>query len=475
MDILLTNFIHALRNADIRISTAETLDALNAVELVGYGDRKLLKNSLALALPKTLEEKAVFDTTFDQFFASRGVSSLQTPGSDGVDEPSDAAPTADRGQNQSGGSQDGQNPQSTPSSRQSTSPAKQPGESEMHGSSVADGVRLEPQSALGQLLTRGNQIEIDIAINSAGERVKAYEIEVFTQKGVYTRRIMEAMGLAALQTEIGELAGSEDVAERRLSQDLIRRRDWLQVAVRDYVERQFLLHADVTGKRLREDLLRNVRLGTIDQRHRRIVQDLVRRMARRLVAAYSRRRKVFDRGSLHVPRTLRRNMKYDDAIFDLHWKSVKVDRPRVMAICDVSGSVANYASFMLMFLYSLDEVLPKVRSFAFSSDLAEVSDLFAQYDIDAAMALTLKQYGGGSTDYGQAFADFRRLCLEDIDKRTTIVILGDARSNYGDARTDVLKEIYERCKRLIWLNPERALSGTPATPKCGISQPIVTR
>jgi len=434
MDRLLTNFIRALRNADIRISTAETLDAFSAVELVGYSDRALLKDSLALVLPKTVEEKAAFDTTFDQFFSYRATGSLGPAEQirDDIDGSgaSDAA-AAEQGQSQSGGGQDGQNPQS-----------------------ILAGELPIPHSALGQLLARGNQIEIGIAINAAGERVKVHEIEVFTQKGVYTRRIMEAMGLAGLQEEITELTKNTGVAERRLAQDLTHRREWLQETVRDYVEHQFLLHADVTGKRLREDLLRNVRLGAIDHRHRRVVQDLVRRMARRLVAAYSRRKKVFDRGSLHVPRTLRRNMKYDDAIFDLHWKSVKVDRPRVLAVCDVSGSVANYASFMLMFLYSLDEVLPKMRSFAFSSDLAEVSDLFAHHDIDTAMALTLKQYGGGSTDYGQAFADFRKLCLEDIDRRTTVIVLGDARNNYGDARTDVLKEIYNRCKRLIWLNPE---------------------
>jgi uncharacterized protein with von Willebrand factor type A (vWA) domain len=46
------------------------------------------------------------------------------------------------------------------------------------------------------------------------------------------------------------------------------------------------------------------------------------------------------------------------------------------------------------------------------------------------------------------------LCLEAIDKRTTLIVLGDARNNYGDARSDVLKELYDRCRRLLWLNPE---------------------
>lgn len=203
-----------------------------------------------------------------------------------------------------------------------------------------------------------------------------------------------------------------------------------------------------------------MRLSTLDQRHHRLLQDLVRRMARRLAAAYSRRRKVFSRGRLHVPRTLRRNVKYDDAIFGLHWRSVRVEHPKLFAVCDVSGSVASHANFMLLFLYSLGEVLPRVRSFAFSSALAEVSGLFACHGIEEAMALTVRLYGG-SSDYGQALDDFRRFCLDDIGRCTTVIVLGDARNNDGDSRIDVLKQIYERCRRLIWLNPEpRSMWGT---------------
>ena len=98
--------------------------------------------------------------------------------------------------------------------------------------------------------------------------------------------------------------------------------------------------------------------------------------------------------------------------------------------------------------------MPKVRSFAFSSDLAEVTELFERNRIEDAIAKTLRDYAGGSTDYGQAFLDFRKLCMDEVDNRTTIIILGDARNNYGDPRTDILKEMYDRSKRVIWLNPE---------------------
>ncbi len=204
---------------------------------------------------------------------------------------------------------------------------------------------------------------------------------MFTQKGLYTRRIMEQMGLNDLSREITSLRQSRSTPARRLGQELKKRREWLREQVRDYVEQQFLLHADATGRRLREDLLRKVKLSNVEQRNFRLIQEVVFRMAKKLAALHSRRKKVFKRGALNVPRTLRHNMAYDGAIFDLHWKSVKIDRPKVFAICDVSGSVANYARFMLMFLYSLEEVMPKVRSFAFSSDLAEVTELVrAQQD-----------------------------------------------------------------------------------------------
>ena len=116
--------------------------------------------------------------------------------------------------------------------------------------------------------------------------------------------------------------------------------------------------------------------------------------------------------------------------------------------------MAQVARFLLMFLYSLNEVLPKVRSFAFSGRLGEVTDLFNEKDIEEAITETLREHGGGSTDYGQALLDLEALALDDIDHRTTVIILGDARSNFGNPRSDVLDRIHDRARRVIWLNPE---------------------
>ena len=89
-----------------------------------------------------------------------------------------------------------------------------------------------------------------------------------------------------------------------------------------------------------------------------------------------------------VRRTLRRNLRYDGALFDLHWKQIKVEPPKVFVICDVSGSVRTVSRFLLTFLYSLGEVLPLVRAFAFSNELGEVTPFFTDFPLDDASTIS---------------------------------------------------------------------------------------
>jgi len=155
-----------------------------------------------------------------------------------------------------------------------------------------------------------------------------------------------------------------------------------------------------------------------------------------------------------VRQTLRRNLSFDGALFNLAWRRAKVERPKLIVLCDVSGSVAAVSRFFLMFLYSLDEVMPRTRSFVFSNRAGEISDMMRDGDVDQVMEQALRAYGGGSTDYWQSMQDLAEAVLDKVDHRTTLMILGDARSNFGDPGHKVLKEFHERARRVIWLNPE---------------------
>lgn len=197
-----------------------------------------------------------------------------------------------------------------------------------------------------------------------------------------------------------------------------------------------------------------MRLTQADKSDYQIMSGIIKKMARRLISVHSRRKRKSQRGMLDIRSTIRANQEYDGILFETIWKKTKVDRPKIVALCDVSGSVANVSRFFLMFLHSLTEILPNVRTFAFSNKAGEVTDLFENKDIEVAAAETLLLNGGGSTDYGQAFVDLEGLLENNIDRKTTVIILGDARSNYGDPRCDVLKTIQEKSKRILFLNPE---------------------
>ena len=183
------------------------------------------------------------------------------------------------------------------------------------------------------------------------------------------------------------------------------------------------------------------------------MHELVRKMAKKLATRHARKRRVYRRGKLDMARTLRRGIPQDGVLFHTYWKQVRREKPQVLALCDVSGSVAAYAKFLLLFLYSLQDVLPRVRSFAFSSQLGEVSQWFDELPVEEAIERTNQRYGG-ATDYGNSLRDFAALALDDINTNTTVIILGDARNNRGNPELDIMRSIYQRAKRVIWLNPE---------------------
>lgn len=434
MTEVLGDFIRALRAADVRVSTSESIDAGNVVELVGLDDRGRLRDGLSQVLAKSEDEKEAFRDTFDRFFAfdqfkSRGQGEPGETDEAGESE-REAGDRENASQGQSGG-------------------MPGPGGGGMEGEPSGD---MPSPEDLVQMLEGGDQAALQMALAEAARQAQLNRIRLFTQRGMYVRRMMEIMGLNGLQDEIER---REDRGEQGRADALRGLRDQLRADVRDYVEKQLEIFTANSGRQLREEVLSQVRLGNIDRRDMKIMHGLVARMAKRLVALHSRRRKVDKRGQLDVRRTLRANVEFDGLMFHTIWKQQKIDRPKVMAICDVSGSVAQVARFLLMFLYSVQEVLPRVRSFAFSGQLGETTQMFeATRKIEEAIANALREHGGGSTDYGQAFVDFERLALDDVDHRTTVLILGDARSNYGNPRGDILKKIHARARRVIWLNPE---------------------
>jgi uncharacterized protein with von Willebrand factor type A (vWA) domain len=422
MSDMMLRLLRAARGAGVRISVAEALDAHHAADAVGFEDRAVLRDALTLSLAKTMEEKQLFERCFDLYFQRDALQQANTeaPDPDGAD-PADGA-------NGAGGEGEGAGGEGTGT------------------------------SALGAMLLRGDQAGLAQAMELAGEAIGASNITLFTQTNLFARRIMDRMGLPALDREIRQLrADGNEAQANRLDQA----RANLGEQSRAFMERQLALFSAGTTREIREGALRQVRLSQMDRRDMARMRALIRDIARRLAARHSRKRWKARRGLLDTRRTLRRNMGVDSVPFQTVWKRTRIDRPRVMVLCDVSGSVAAVARFLLMFLYSLADVLAGIRSFAFSGNLIEVSDILSRQDVDDATTQILEKVGFGSSDYGRCLGDFERIAMRDVTRQTTVIILGDARGNRNEARVDLMQQIFGRAARVIWLNPEpRSLWGT---------------
>lgn len=413
----LRRFLQVARGAGLRVSAAEGIDAARAVDLIGFSDRALLKDTLGCVLAKTLDEKALYDDTFDLYFRRDEFSDSIDPAEKPIPDAQDL----------------------------NSSPDEAPG---------MDGAGAQPQTSLSQLLESENRTALAMALESAAHESGITKIRYLTQKNLYVRQIVVRMGLRQVEQEIEALRAQGTPASTERAERLDAGIERLWDTTRDLVERSLILYARGETEQMRERLLKSARLANLDRTHLERMRVLVRAMAKRLATRYARTRRRRNRGQLDVPRTLRRNMGWGGVPFLTEWKQKRIEKARVMVLCDVSGSVAWVSQFLLMFLYALTEVLSDIRSFAYSGSLIEVSDILENKPIDDAIAQVLALMGFGSSNYGNAFADFEAGWMQHVTNKTTVIILGDARGNGTDPRSDILERVAKRARRIIWLNPE---------------------
>jgi uncharacterized protein len=270
-----------------------------------------------------------------------------------------------------------------------------------------------------------------------------------------TRRLLEEMGIDQIERIIAGARRYPDQSELAERLEDARRRLFGQA--QQFVARQHDLYAATSARELREERLIRKQLnadGGVDPVDFQLMQALVRRMAKQLASKYSRRRHVAHKGHLDVRKTLRHSLAYGGVPFDVHFKVKKVDKPSIVAICDVSKSVAAAAQFLLTFLYSLNEVVERLDAFAFSGRLIPVNRILDDHGVEKAILEVLQQIGFQQTDYGRALEDFCENHLDRLDRRTTVIFLGDGRSNFADPRLDLMRQIHDRSRAVIWLNPE---------------------
>ena len=433
MDDKIVDFTTLLRANGLRVSMSEHLDAFHAVASLGIGDREVFKDVLRSTMVKRSIDLPVYDELFDLYFAGLGRA---------INESTAAAMQA---------------LQLKPQEYQSLM--------EQLAELLQDlNINL---SDLAEALLRNDTGRLERMLREAADQAQAQGIERSYQEGRYSHSTAQSLGLGGLSEELEQL--KEQLGQAGLSPELnealqrlidqrlrdlremIRRTVRLELEKRDQAQRERNRLASLAEKSfyyLSEDEMRRMR-------------EAVTKLAQRLKNVVSIRRKRGKRGKFDLSATLRKNLQYGGIPFRIQFDRKVKDKPQVLVLCDVSDSVRNVSRFMLQFVYSLQDLYSRVRSFIFVSEVGEITQLFEENDtqraIEQALAGSIINVFAHS-DFGRAFKTFHRDYLGAVNNRTTVIVLGDARNNYNLAQEWVLRDIQARAKQLIWLNPESRLT-----------------
>ena len=410
----LEGFVGALRDAGVPAGTSEVLDATRVLGAVDLLDRSQLRAGLAATLLKRPVHRPAFDTLFDLWWPVA------------VGEP-----TAD------------------PAAGPMTDP---------------DELRDDLRDELRALLLAGDDDELRRFARRAVALLGRAETQPGRQSW-FAYRVLRALSADTLMASLLEalLAGEPrgGLAEQVARQTLRERISALQAYVDAEVRRR------VAEERDRDQVARTALRPLVDQvdflraqredlaAMRRTVHPLARRLAARLAA----RRRLGRDGRLDIRRTVRASLGTGGVPLVTHHRPRRPHKPELVVLCDVSGSVAGFAHCTLMLTAALREQFARVRAFAFVDTCDEVTRLFAP-GADLADAVTrlsreadLVWYDGHS-DYGHALAVFAERWPDAVGPKTSLLVLGDGRTNYRDPGLPLLKSLVGKSRHAYWLNPE---------------------
>ncbi|MGC8498107.1 MAG: vWA domain-containing protein [Acidimicrobiales bacterium] len=424
---LLAGFIGELRAAGLPVSLSEHMDAARALELIDLGDRDQVRATLAATLVKRADHLAAFYQAFDVFFAVR-------PAPPAGDDPATESALGAGGESGAGGG-------------------------------GGEGLSAEElHDLLYRALRDDNRAQLRSGARAAVGRYAGMEPGRPVGGTYYLYRTLRYLELDELQRRLvegqpgrGELAWrlARDEAQGRI--ELLKRE--VERAIRERLVDD--RGAEALARSLRRPLPEDVDVMHANRDELAALERALRPLSRKLATRLARRRRRRRRGPVDVRATVRQSLSTGGVPLELRFRPPRPAKPEIFVVADVSGSVASFARFTLHLVHAISSQFSRVRSFVFVDGLDEVTSYFEGVDDPADAVRRINAEADvvafdGHSDYGHALTVFRDRYLDQITRRTTVLILGDARNNYHLARAEVLADVRARARHVYWLNPEPA-------------------
>ncbi|WP_067479770.1 vWA domain-containing protein [Nocardia amamiensis] len=413
----LVGFVEALRGRGIPVGPSETVDAGRVVTVLDLMDREVLREGLACALLRRTTDRATFDGLFDLWFpAALGE---RTAVADEVEIP--RTPSGD---------------------------VDIPALRELLADLLTQDATARLEALAAQLVEQLGQYQA--ASHSSFSAYKALkEVQPQTLLAKILAGLAAGPDTSDFDMEIARRAARQRITDFRTTVEAETRR-----RVAERIGRERVAGYGVARQAEEVDFLRASEAELAELK--RSTQRLARILASRLAA----RRRHARRGEIDLRRTLRRSMSTGGVPIDLVNRKPRPGRPELVVLCDVSGSVAGFSNFTLLLVSALREQFSRVRIFAFVDQIDEVTRFFdPRTQLDQAMTRIFSEANvagfDGHSDYGHALAGFARDYPDAVTSRSSLLILGDARTNYRDPRLATLRSLVAVAKHAHWLNPER--------------------
>lgn len=416
MDNRVVDFVRGLRAAGVRVSLAESMDAMRAISALGIQDKEVFRQSLRTTLVKESDDFPVFDELFPLYFGSGGppMQDAREDLSENEQEMLKAALSAMSGRLQ----------------------------------------KLIDWLTSGQAPTRE---ELEELAKRAGARWANNPGEARW----VSRRMLRQMGFQHLEEQIQQLV--QRLQEMGMSQEAIEKllgvveanRDALSEQVAQRVGLQIARDRAERSQELHGSDLMHKSFQSLTEAEAAMLRIEVQRLVAQLRSRAALRRKRGKAGAFDPKSTIRANQKYGGVPLEIKYKKKKL-KPSLVLICDVSTSMRPVAEFMLRLIYELQDQVAKARSFAFNADMQEISVTMSGRRAADAVAEVLYGIPPGyyATDLGHSLDTYFRNWADSVNGRTTVIVLGDGRNNYNAPRLDLMKDLQKRAKRLLWFNPE---------------------
>lgn len=409
----LAAFIAELRSVGLPVSVAEHADAMAAVLAMPLTDRAALKSTLAATLIKNGDHYRAFELVFDIFFADKRIGPGDLAASPGA---AGTAPGEGRGE---GGGGSGGNGGGVIASLSDSDL------SDLVARAAADGDQILIRAAVSEAVTRHSKFE-------PGRRVAGVYYLIQTMRGLDLDSRLQPAQIEGVQTE----------AEAEIRRRLIADRG-----------------AEAVASTLRTKLPEDADLLSVSPEQLAATRQAVAVLGRKLASRLARKRRRHQRSALDFRKTIRASLATGGVPADLHFRKPRPAKPEIMLLVDVSSSVSTFAAFTLQLAYTIRSQFSKVRTFAFTDGIEEITGILenapdvvsAARDINGAHGFVRLD---GHSDYGMALARFWDRWGPQVTSRTSVIILGDARNNYHASRSGVLDAVRERARHLYWLNPE---------------------